>query len=142
MRASRQSSRFGLSNRRRRGAVLIESALVYTMTLMLILGTIVVGLGVFRYQQIASLAREGSRWASVHGPTYVSEQGQSAITKSDVMTNAILPKIVILDSTALTCTNFSMTSGNATVTLTYKWTPEAFFAPITMKSTSVTPILY
>ena len=142
MRASRQSFRFGLSNRRRRGVVLIESALVYSMTLMLILGTIVVGLGVFRYQQIASLAREGSRWASVHGPTYVTEQSQPAITQSDVMTNAILPKIVILDSTALTCTSFSMTGGNATVTLTYKWTPEAFFAPITMKSTSVTPILY
>ena len=121
---------------------MVESALTYTVLMMLVLGTIVMGLGVFRYQQVASLAREGSRWASVHGPTYVSEQGQPAIAASDVMTNAILPKIIVLDSTALTCTNFSMSSGNATVTLTYKWTPEAFFAPVTMTSTSVTPILY
>ena len=120
---------------------MVESALVYSLTLTMLLGTMVMGLGIFRYQQIASLAREGSRWAAVHGPTYQSEQSQPAITNTDVMTKAIIPRIVILDSTALTC-NLTMTSGRATVALTYKWTPEAYFAPLTMTSTSVTPIMY
>ena len=126
---------------RRRGVVMLESAVVYSVVLMLLLGTMVMGLGVFRYQQIAALAREGSRWASVHGPTYQSEQNQSAISNTDVMTNAILPKALVLDTTALTC-QLTMTNGKASVTLTYKWTPEAYFSAITMNSTSVTPILY
>ena len=123
---------------------MLESALVYSVTLVLVLGTIAMGLGIFQYQQVAFLAREGSRWAAVHGPTYQSEQSQAAITNTAVMTSAILPKVVILNKNALTLTsaNFSMANGKATVTLTYTWTPEAFFAPITMTSTSVTPILY
>jgi len=124
---------------------LLESALVYIVTLMLILGTMVLGLGIFQYQQIAFLAREGSRWAAVHGPTYQTEQAQSApIANTDVLTNAIYPRVVILNKTALNLTpaNFSIANGKATVTLTYTWTPEAFFAPITLSSTSVTPILY
>ena len=127
--------------RRRRGVILLESSLVYTVTMMLLLGAIVMGLGIFQYQQIAALAREGSRWAAVHGSTYQSEQSAAAISSTDVMNNAILPKVVILNTSALTC-NLTMTSGRATVALTYKWTPEAYFSSITMTSTSVTPILY
>ncbi len=142
MRAPKRNPWTGLPTRRRRGVIMVESAVVYTVTLMLVLGTIVMGLGIFRYQQVAALAREGSRWAAVHGPKYSSEQNQATITQTDVFNNAIKSKAVLMDTTALTFSNFSMTSGNATVSLTYKWTPEAFFAPITMKSTSVTPILY
>ena len=58
-----------------------------------------------------------------------------------VATKAILPKVVILNTKALNCT-LTMTSGKATVALAYTWTPEAYFAPITMKSTAITPILY
>ncbi|MHC5540093.1 TadE family protein, partial [Singulisphaera rosea] len=48
--------------RSRRGAVMAESAVVYSALMLLLLGMITVGLGVFRYQQVASLAREGARW--------------------------------------------------------------------------------
>ncbi len=141
MLSPQNSTRRNLRSRRRRGVILVESALIYSVTLFLLLGTVVMGLGVFQYQQIAALAREGSRWAAVHGPKYQSEQGATAISSSDVMTKAILPRVVVLNTSALTC-NLTMTGGKATVSLSYNWTPEAFFAPITMNSTSVTPVLY
>jgi Flp pilus assembly protein TadG len=127
--------------RRRRGIVLLESGLVYSSAMMLILGTITIGLGIFRYQEMAWLAREGARWASVHGPTYQSEQSQAAPTSSTVMSNAITPRMAILTPANLTCT-LTMTSGVATVTLTYNWTPEVYLSPISLKSTSVVPISY
>jgi hypothetical protein len=126
----------------RRGVTAAECGVVYSITLLLIVGTIIVGLGVFRYQQIAMLAREGARWASVHGSTYQSEMNKSAPTSADVLTNAITPRMVGLDSTQLTCT-LSMTSTTASVKLSYSWTPEAIMTgPVILTSTSVMPITY
>jgi hypothetical protein len=109
------------------------------------MGTIIEGLGVFRYQQLSSLAREGARWASVHGPTYQTENSKSAPTSQDVYNNVIAPKMVALDSTQLTCT-LTMTPTasptTVTVTLTYNWIPEGFFSPISLTSSSVLPITY
>lgn len=129
--------------RRRRGVILLESALVYTVTFTLLLGTMVMGLGVFQYQQVAGLAREGSRWAAVRGATYQSEQKAAAPTDADLKA-AVLQKAVVLNSAALTCDldQTKLAAGIAKVTLTYRWTPEAFFAPVTMTSTSETPVLY
>jgi Flp pilus assembly protein TadG len=56
--------------RRRRGSHILECALVCPLLILMSIGTLVVGMGVFRYQQTASLAREGSRWASVRGWQY------------------------------------------------------------------------
>ena len=133
----------GRRSSRRRGVVLIESAIVYSVLMMLILGTIVMGLGVFRYQQIASLAREASRWASVHGPTYQSENSASAPTDQDVY-NATVGKAVILTTSALTfdLDQTQLQNGTASVKVTYTWTPEAYFSPITMSSTAVMPVTY
>jgi hypothetical protein len=126
----------------RRGVTAAECGVVYSLTLLLIMGTIIEGLGVFRYQQISTLAREGARWASVRGATYRSENNQSAPTSQDVLTNVVTPMMVGLDSNQLTCT-LSMTSTTASVTLSYSWTPEGFFhTPITLTSTSVMPITY
>jgi hypothetical protein len=126
----------------RRGLTTAECGVVYSLTMLLIVGTIIEGLGVFRYQQISNLAREGARWASVHGSTYQSEKNASAPTSADVLSNAITPMMVGLDSTQLTCT-LTMTSSTASVTLSYSWTPEAFFTtPITLTSTSIMPITY
>ena len=127
--------------RRRRGAVMLEGAIVYNVAIMLTLGTIIMGLGIFRYQEVAWLAREGSRWASVHGPKYQAEKNAAAPTSADVMTNAITPRAVILNASNLACT-LSMANGSATVTVTYNWTPEAFWAPITFSSASATMITY
>ena len=122
---------------------MVESALVYSVLLIMVIGTMVMGLGIFRYQQIAALAREGSRWASVHGPTYQTDHKATAPTDQDVKT-AILARSVILDSSALQCDldQTQLQAGVASVVLTYTWTPEAFFAPIKMTSKAVMPVTY
>ena len=133
------------SIRRRRGLVMAEAGIVYSLTLLLIIGAIVVGLGIFRYQQIAWLAREGARWAAVRGPTYQSEKGQSAPTAATVLANAVTPKGVALQANSLTATlTYDTLSTPQTVTfrLNYRWVPETFLAPITFTSTSIRVIMY
>ena len=143
MMVTTKSNRLGGRSRRRRGVVMVESALVFSVTLTLILGTMVMGLGIFRYQQVASLAREASRWASVRGSTYQDEQSAGVPSDQDVKTE-MLKRAVILDPNALTFNldQAKLATGTAAVTVTYRWTPEAYFAPITMTSTSQAQVQY
>lgn len=126
---------------RRRGGSLIELALVCPIVLILIIGMLVGGLGVFRQQQLAQLARDGARWAAVRGPKFQEEQEQSPPTSAHVLQAVILPRMVGLDPDQLTCT-LTMTPGTATVNLTYQWVPEALFPPVTLTSTSVATVTY
>src|SRR6266849_1712227 len=73
----------------RRGATIVEFAVVGSLTFLLLIGLLVVGLGIFRYQQVAHTAREASRWAAVHGSNYAQETGYPAATAADVYTQAI-----------------------------------------------------
>jgi hypothetical protein len=148
---------------RRRGASLAEAAITYSVVLLLTLGVIIVGLGVYRYQVIASLAREGTRWASVHGGQYHQETGGAMATQCSVYTTAILPKAVGLDTTRLSCSQFAwgdpynsgmptyddgsglapnVVTNTVTVTVTYTWVPEAYLPAVTLSSTSVMPVQY
>src|SRR6516165_2943741 len=81
---------------RRRGATVVECAIIYPITFLLMLGLIIGGLGVFRYQEISSVAREGARWASVHGYQSAQEANPTGAatltTANDVYTNAIKPQ--------------------------------------------------
>ncbi len=131
----------GSNHRRRRGVTAAECGIVYSITLLMIMGAVIEGLGVYRYEQISYLAREGARWAAVHGPTYQQEQNASAPTSQDVLSNAVLPKAVGLDTSQLTCA-LTMTASTVSVTVTYGWVPEGLFSPITFTSTSVMPISY
>ena len=131
----------GSNHRSRRGVTAAECGVVYSITMLLIMGAVIEGLGVYRYEQISYLAREGARWAAVHGPTYQQEQSKAAPTSTDVLNNAILPNAIALDTTQLTCT-LTMTASTASVTVTYDWVPEGLFSPITFTSTSVMPISY
>ncbi|HEY7311093.1 MAG TPA: TadE family protein [Gemmataceae bacterium] len=144
--------------RRRRGFAFAESAIVLPTLLFLIFATVLGGYGVFRYQQIAMLAREGARYASVHGGQYQQETGNTAATAQDVYNNAIAPYATSLDlsqlSYSVTWKNsnmpFSMsreyekpTGNTVTVTVSYKWFPEAYLVgPITLSSTSTVPMSY
>ncbi len=144
-------------DQRRRGVSATESAVVLPILIFLILATIVGGYGIFRYQQLAMLAREGARYASVHGGMYQSETGNAAATPQDVYNNAIVP-YATLDLTQLTysvvwntdnmpysiATDYETPTNNTvTVTINYTWMPEVFLVgPIVLSSTSTVPMSY
>ena len=65
---------------RRWGAHVVECSLVYPVLFMLLIGLLVGGTGVHRYQQVAHLAREAARYAATHGGQYQQENA-AAITK-------------------------------------------------------------
>jgi Flp pilus assembly protein TadG len=88
---------------RRRGAVLVEAAFAYPVLLFFVCAVIVIGLGVYRYQQVASLARVGSRYVCVHGSNYQTQTpGNPAAATDDTITTYIKDRAVGLDTTRLT----------------------------------------
>src|SRR5438128_8983671 len=88
-------------DRLRRGAVAVEMALVAPLTFLIIIGLIVGACGVFRYQQMAVLAREGARWAAVRGPQYQKRTGKKPPTAAEVFANAIRPHAISIDPSRL-----------------------------------------
>lgn len=148
-----------------RGASLVEFAVVAPIAFLLIIGFAVLASGVYRYQQNAYLAREGARYASVHGYAYRKAMGlavgDSVVWTEDIRTNAVLPQARALNPAKLTvaaawqtgnnmanagdpATNFATTIKNAvTVTVSYEWFPEAFLVgPIVLKSSTTLPMTY
>ena len=143
----------------RAGMTVVESAVVFPVTFLLILGLLVGGLGVFRYQEMATLARRAARYAAVHGAQYARDTGKPAATPDDIYNNAIKPYAVSLDLTKLAYSvsynadnspaTVSVQNGTVvnvtntvTVTVSYNWVPEAFLGGITLTSTSVLPMAY
>jgi Flp pilus assembly protein TadG len=129
---------------------LIEAAIVYPTTLLLMIGTVVLGLGVYRYQQLMSLAREGARYASVHGPAYAAANNTSYASNSTVLSE-IEPLATAggLQTSNLSCTvtwtpSTPTTSPPSTVTVavTYTWVPEAYFKSTTWTVSSTMPVSY
>jgi Flp pilus assembly protein TadG len=134
----------------RRGAAMLEAAVVYPVTMLLLIGTVVLGIAVFRYEQVQSLAREGARYASVHGPTYASEQNASYATDATVL-SYIETLAVGMQSSDLSCTvtwapNPPTASPPSTVTvqLSYTWVPEAYFKKqaVSLTASSTMPVTY
>lgn len=151
---------------RRRGATLVEGALIYPILFLFLLTIIVLGIGVFRYQQVAHMVREGSRWASVHGTQYAKEQITTPATPEDVYVAAILPHAAGMQTSGLTykvewrlnsdgtpaksptwlftdpITGRTKTVHNTvTVTVTYTW-DMWIFGTIPVRSRSVNTISY
>jgi len=56
-------------SREARGQTLVETALVLPLFLMVVLGIIVLGIGLFYQQQIVNAAREAARYAAIHSAT-------------------------------------------------------------------------
>jgi Flp pilus assembly protein TadG len=148
-----------ISDQQRRGAALVEFALVAPLVFLLLLGLIIGSFGVYRYLQVAALAREASRWAAVHGADYARENAQPLPTANDILQRVILPRAIGLDPRQLQCqvtwstspapyrvevrNNEVVAVGNTvTVTVRYRWIPEAFLGGITLSSTSVSPMHY
>jgi Flp pilus assembly protein TadG len=155
----------------RRAATLVEFAVVAPITFLLLIGLLVGGMGIFRYQEVAALARDASRYASVHGSQYATDTGNAAAAPDDgqwsggtgqcslVYNNVIASEAVALDMKKLTYA-VTWNSSNAqfhtatvngqtvnvantvTVTVTYRWIPEAYLKGITLSSTSVCVMSY
>lgn len=151
--------RLTTTHRSRRGTTSVEFAVTCPIVFFLVLATIVGGLGVFRYQQTASLAREAARWASVHGGQYEIDTGKPAATPADIYENAIKPAATTLDLSKLSYEvtwnksnmpysvvndNVQTPIGNTvTVKLTYLWFPKLILVgPFTLTSSSTAQMMY
>jgi Flp pilus assembly protein TadG len=150
--------------RRRRGASLAEYAIVLPVFCYLTFGSLVIGWGIFLNSEIESLAREGARWAAVHGGNWKSENNKTSLTTaSDVYTNAILPRITKSDGTTWLDTsnlNYSVTwlnsaqmptytngsgqtvANTVAVTVTYNWSPQLYLGAMTLSGSSVMTMVY
>lgn len=131
---------------KRHGVTVVECAVIFPLVFLLLAGTIIAGIGVFRFQEVAALAREGARFASVRGGGYEFHTGKKAATPTDVYEQAILPKAVALDQTKLT---YSVTwnpdnrqGGTVTVQVNYSWIPEGFLGGIQLSSSSTMLVSY
>lgn len=138
---------------------MVEAAIVLPVLCLILLGMIIGAIGILHYQQVAMLAREGARWASVHGGQYADDTGQPAATQATVLSQAVLPRATGLDPDNLTCTvswehsskmpvylfNASTNSwrrNEVTVTVSYTWNAAAIFGSWTLSSTSKMPLSY
>jgi Flp pilus assembly protein TadG len=86
---------------RRSGATAVECAFIYPILYLLVLGLLVGAGGIFRYSQLASLAREGARYASVHGGQYAQEMNVTVPTPDQIFNNVIAPMAVGFDTTQM-----------------------------------------
>lgn len=143
----------------RQGASAIEFAIVAPVLLTLLAGTVVGGLGIARYQQVANLARECSRWAAVHGGQYQKETGNAAATPASIYSQVIAVEHTPLDLSRLsyavtwntdkypyhtTIVNGQLVpvTNTVEVVISYQWVPETIFSAVTLSSTSIAPIAY
>jgi Flp pilus assembly protein TadG len=123
----------------RKGATVVEMAIVLPLFMLMGIGLCVAEVGVFRYHQVASLAHESARWASVHGKNYASRAKKPMATTNDILENVIEPRAIGLDLSKLTpVLEWNENFASVTVTVSYQWAPEAFFfAPTTFTCTAV-----
>lgn len=91
-----------LKRQARKGTILVETALIYPAMFLVVLGVILLGIAVFRYQQVSHISREAARWASVHGQQYANENGTTAATPQDVYDSAIRPQAAGMQLSGIT----------------------------------------
>lgn len=127
----------------RRGVSIVEMAIIGPVFVFLLIGMVVGGLGVFRYQQVAALTYESARWASVHGSNYSRVTGKPRADSESLLTDVIYPRASGLDVSKLTCELvWSESNSFATVTIRYQWTPEALWSPVVFTSTAKCFVTY
>ena len=109
--------------RTRHAAHAVECAFVYPVVFMFTLGVMIVGLGVFRYQEVAYLAREAARFASVHAGQYQQENAAAiaAASMPNVTDSYITPNIVQANATMLDAGSLNVTINFNTSSGSYDW---------------------
>jgi len=142
---------------RRCAAVSVETAVILPLTFFLVLALYIGANGIFRYQEVATLAREGARYGSTHGYQARKDAGLPAGTADDwsrdIYNNGVTPFIANLDPAGLSCQCAwpdvvnqpgkpdNWPGSKVEVTVTYQWFPELILiGPITLTSTSSMPI--
>ena len=146
------------SNHRRRAALTVEAAVVLPAVIMLLIGLMVGGMGVFRFQQVAAQAREAARWASVRGSDWSQETGKTSPTKQQIYDEVVVPLAAGMDPRYLSIdvqwirqansaavdwdiaskapksidlvqrVNNRYITNRIRVTVTYEWSPEVFLS--------------
>src|ERR1700732_4912793 len=157
-----------VSNRTRRpGSTLLECALVYPAVFFFLLALLLGGLRLFRYEAMASLARETARYACVRGSGYQKGTGTASPTQSQIQTNIVQAMGVGLQTANLTTqvwwidmntgtvsswdsSSKAPTTNNSSgqpiaahvrVTVSYQWSPEVYLVgPLTLTSTCEIPM--
>jgi Flp pilus assembly protein TadG len=141
----------------RSGATAVECAIILPTTFFLFLGLVVGGMGVFRYQEVSTLAREGARYGSTHGHQYRKDAGlpigDSTVWSQDIYDNGISPRVIALDTSKLSYSCSwpdvinqpgkpdNWPGSKVTVTVSYQWFPEIYLVgPFNLTSTSSMPI--
>jgi hypothetical protein len=135
----------------------MECAVVYPLVFLFVIGLIIGAIGIFRWQEMSSLARRGARYASTHGAQYGRDTKTTPPTPQEIYNTVMLPNAAGLDTsklsysityntsnepyrTATVNNNVVATQNTVTVTISYQWIPEAFLGGITLSSTSVMPM--
>jgi hypothetical protein len=97
--------------RQRRAATIVEAAIVLPVAFFLLLGLVIGGLGVFRYCEVAHIARETARFASVHGNQYAKNNAAAiqagtlpSVDKNHLVTNVAQANAIGLDGSQLRVT--------------------------------------
>ena len=93
---------------RRTGTYAVEAVVVYPILFFLVIGQIVGGMGVFRYQQVAHLSREAARFAAVHGGQYQQENAAAItagqlpnVTEDYIKQQIVQAKAISMDASRL-----------------------------------------
>ena len=105
---------------RRKGAHMLECAIVLPMVFFFILALAIGGMGISRYQQAAYLAREAARYASTHAGQYEQENAAAIsagtlpnVNEAYIVNNLVKANAAGMDPAGLTVTvSFNMSSGS------------------------------
>src|SRR5947208_10210823 len=151
------------AKRRRSGSSTVESALILTVLLMLLVGAFDLGMGVFHQHILSEAARQGARAAIVHGslarsgwnggPWGPTTYGGSTTycNDSDIKAQTIAPFLAGLDPSTVTVKyewpdNSNAAEKRVRVTLTTTWTPIMGFIlgnnTYTVSASSMMPIAH
>lgn len=107
----------------RRAGVLVEAALVLPVAFLLILGVLIGGMGVFRYQEVAHLARLTARYAAVHGGQYAQDNAAAiaAGTLPNVNNDYLTQNIAAANAVLLNSSQLSVSATITTYSGAYDW---------------------
>ncbi len=113
-------------SRRRRGATTVEFAVIAPVVLFFLIALFVGGPLIFRYQEVAHLARDGARYASTHGGLYQREgvaalqPDSPAIASSADLSSYLAGRTMLLDPNQLE--------------VSVSWSASGLFSPPNMPS--------